>query len=426
MISVDISNIWCSVSLPDLLASEKTIFDAHMVLGGGEQKKNNPWFSWLDGSDEARRMWVNPVVAAAEKIRQTSQILVVVGGGLPAAAAQAAIRMQPGRSSSVRLLFVGDDYSTDKWLRAVGMLENTDFSVLVTTQTGNETAPLITLRALRWIMDKRYGAGAKDRIYVSAGNRNSALIRLAESLGYTQLPMPEAPGAAVSSLNPAALLIMAAAGMGPGLICAGAAEMAASCDIRSFDNPVWLYAAARVILREKGIQNELICTPETQVEALAGWWLRAMAAAGNKDGSGIFMSQAKLPQDFFMMGDALLQPGHFATLLRLPLTKKKAAIEMDWKDLDGLGGLVGQDLSFVEGKTLETITDAFVEKEVPLVTIECDEEMTDDKVGEFLCFVEMAAAISAQAMGVSPTARRDVPAILQNLDCRLGRNCSNP
>ena len=63
MISVDISNIWCSVSLPDLLASEKTIFDAHMVLGGGEQKKNNPWLSWLDGSDEARRTWVNPVVA---------------------------------------------------------------------------------------------------------------------------------------------------------------------------------------------------------------------------------------------------------------------------------------------------------------------------------------------------------------------------
>lgn len=425
MISVDISNIWCSVSLPDLLASEKTIFDAHMVIGGGEHK-NNPFLGWLDGSDEARRTWINPIIAAAEKIRQSSQILVVVGGGLPAAAAQAAIRLLPGRASSLRLLFVGEDYSTDKWLRAVQMLENTDFSVLVTAPTGNETAPLITLRALRWIMDKRYGSAAKDRIYVSAGNRTSALCRLADALGYTVFPMPESPAAAVSALNPASLLIMAAGGMGPGLICAGAADMAASCDIRSFDNPAWLYAAARVILKQKGLGSELICTPDPSSEALGEWWMRTMAASGNKDGRGIFLSHAKLPQDFFTMGDAMLQPGHFVSLLRLPLTSKKATIEMDWKDLDGLGGLVGQDLSFVEGKTLDAIADAFVDKEVPFVTIEADEEMTDDKVGELLYFTELSAALSAQAMGVSPTARRDVPGILHDLDCRLGRNCSNP
>ena len=32
MIKVDISNIWGELSLPDLLAAEKEVFDAHMLL----------------------------------------------------------------------------------------------------------------------------------------------------------------------------------------------------------------------------------------------------------------------------------------------------------------------------------------------------------------------------------------------------------
>ena len=35
MIKVDISNIWGGVSLPDLLAVEKEVFDAHMTLTEG-------------------------------------------------------------------------------------------------------------------------------------------------------------------------------------------------------------------------------------------------------------------------------------------------------------------------------------------------------------------------------------------------------
>lgn len=419
MISVDISNIWCSVSLPDLLQSEKTIFDAHMKLSG--EQRQNSWLSWLDPSDTARRQWVNPIVAAVEKIRMNSEILVVVGGGLSAAAAQAAIRLLPGRTSTLRLLFLGEDYSTEKWLHAVQTLENAEFSVLVAAPTGNETAPLITLRALRWIMDKRYGSAAKDRIYISAGTPRSALMKLGEALNCNILPMPESPGASVSALSPAALLIMAAAGISPGLVFSGASEAAAAYDDRSFDNPIWLYAASRLILKNSGLHSELLCTPTPASESLGTWWLRAMAAAGNKDGCGLFLNHAKLPTDFFNMGDAMLQPGHFATMLRLPLTKKKATVEVDWKDLDGLNCLAGQDLSFVEGKMLDAVAGAMTEQEVPFLVIECDEELTDDRVGELFCFLEMAAGLSAQAMGAAPAVRRHVTDVLTSLDRELGR-----
>ena len=419
MISVDISNIWCSVSLPELLQSEKAMLEAHTKLSG--ERRQNSWLSWLDGSDDARRTWVNPVIAAAEKIRANSEILVVVGGGLSAAAAQAAIRLLPARAANLRLLFLGQDYSTEKWLRAVQTLEHAEFSVLVAAPTGDETAPLITLRALRWIMEKRYGSAAKDRIYISAGNPHSALMELGEALGCNILPMPDSPGAATSALNSASLLIMAAAGISPGLVYTGAAEAAAAYDDRSFDNPVWLYAASRFVLKNSGLGSELLCTPDPASESFGSWWLRTMAAAGNKDGCGVFLSHAKLPDDFFIMGDALLQPSHFATLLRLPLTNKKATVEVDWKDLDGLNCLAGQDLTFVEGKMLDAVAAAMTEQEVPFLTIECDEEPTDDRAGELFCFLEMAAGLSAQVMGVSPAVRRHVPAVLEALDRELGR-----
>lgn len=423
MLSVDISNIWCSVSLPELLAEEKSVFDAHMALGGGEHRQN-PWLSWLDSSDSAKNTWVKPIMEAAERIRLNSQILVVVGGGLPCLGAQAAIRLQPGHASDVQLLFTGDDFSGDKWLRIVQTLENADFSVLVSPSTCGDTAPLITLRALRWIMEKRYGDTAKNRVYIASPGQNSSLTRVAENLGYTLLHMPEAPGAGISALNPAALLIMAVGGMSPGLVFSGAAEMAVNCDIRSFDNPVWLYTGARAALRRQGLRCETICTPSPESESLGAWWQRAMSAAGNKDGCGFFVNHAKLPGDFFTMGDSLLEPGQFATFLRLPISSRRVTVEMDWKDLDGLNGLAGQDLSFVETKTLDAIADGFIQQDVPFLTVECSEPMTDDKIGELVYFTELSAGLSAQIQGVSPTARRHADKILARLDDELGRNSS--
>ena len=46
MITVDISNIWGELSLPELLEAEKEVFDAHMMLTDG----NGPggaYLGWL-------------------------------------------------------------------------------------------------------------------------------------------------------------------------------------------------------------------------------------------------------------------------------------------------------------------------------------------------------------------------------------------
>ena len=60
MITVDISNIWGDLSLPDLLSAEKEVFDAHMKLteGSGE---GSDYLGWMglpveEETNEIRRI----------------------------------------------------------------------------------------------------------------------------------------------------------------------------------------------------------------------------------------------------------------------------------------------------------------------------------------------------------------------------------
>ena len=413
MISVDISNIWCSISLPDLLAEEKAVFDAHLELGGGECKQN-PWFSWLSTSDEARRKWVGPVITAAERIRRDSQILVVVGGGLPAAAARAAIRLLPAKPGDLRLLFVGEDYSAEKWQKVLQALDGADFSILVLSTTKSDTASLIALRSLRWLLRSRYGDEAPRRICIAA-DPMTAMGRLAEKLGCATLPVPREPYAAASALSPAALLIMAAAGLAPGPIYSGAAAFYEETDIRSFDNPLWLYAAARRLLSQKGC-CETVCTTTPAAGALGAWWQKYLSAYGG----GIFVRHAALPEDFLQMGGSLLQKGQFLSILRMGSISRRVAVEADFRNLDGLGDLPAE-LDAVEAAAADAILEAFSQADVPYVTVECDEPPTEEALGHLLMFTELSAALSAR-LAEGPDKTAEAIAVLRELERQLKQN----
>lgn len=80
MIKLDISNVWGDLSLPDLLATEQEVFNAHKLLVDGKGPGND-FLGWLnlptfEETDEMRR-----IRRAAERIRSDSDIFVVVGIG---------------------------------------------------------------------------------------------------------------------------------------------------------------------------------------------------------------------------------------------------------------------------------------------------------------------------------------------------------
>ena len=119
MIDVELSNIWGSVSLPDLLSGEKDLFDAHMQL-----RTDQP-----DGPDA-----VLSIGKAAEKIAELGETLVIVGSGDAPLAAQAAIRAL-GKEGRVRLVFAGTSLSPNAYEQLCSGLEGQDFCLLLIAQT---------------------------------------------------------------------------------------------------------------------------------------------------------------------------------------------------------------------------------------------------------------------------------------------------
>ena len=95
MITVDISNIWGEISLPDLLKSEKEVFDAHMKLTDGSGE-GSEFLGWLTLPTEEETEELRRIRNAAEQIRETSDALVIIGIGGSYLGPRAAIELMQG------------------------------------------------------------------------------------------------------------------------------------------------------------------------------------------------------------------------------------------------------------------------------------------------------------------------------------------
>ena len=121
MVNVDISNIWCSVTLPMLLESEQQISAAHAALMDGEAAAFLPW---LDGDNSAV---LEQVEEAAKAIRAQAGVLVVVGSDSAVAGVRAVVELLRGRDHNLRpgtqIVFAGSDLSTRSWQHLAELLE---------------------------------------------------------------------------------------------------------------------------------------------------------------------------------------------------------------------------------------------------------------------------------------------------------------
>ena len=78
MIKVDISNIWGELSLTDLLSIEAEISAAHSAVMEGTGA-GSEYLGWLELPDRAPTAEHMRILAAGQRIRENSDVLVVVG-----------------------------------------------------------------------------------------------------------------------------------------------------------------------------------------------------------------------------------------------------------------------------------------------------------------------------------------------------------
>ena len=429
MITVDISNIWGELSLPELLQAEKEVFDAHMLLTD-RNGRGSDFLGWLDLPVEEETQEIARIRAAAKTIRETSDVFVVVGIGGSYLGPRAAIELLQGANRNLgkgkgdpMILFAGNTLSTRAWNELGKLLEGKDFSLCLISKSGTTTEPAIATRALRWLLERKYGTdGAKKRTYAITDPQKGALRQMAEEEGWESFQIPQSVGGRYSVLTAVGLLPMAVAGIDPMEVMAGAAEAKKEYDLRSFENPVWLYAAIRNLLYRKGKCIEILESFEPGFQSMGGWWQQLFGESEGKEGKGIFPVYAEFTPDLHSLGQ-LIQQGErniFETMIRFDAPDNAYTIGSDYKNLDGLNYLEGKTLDFVDEQAYRGTLAAHVDGGVPVITVEAG-KLDAAKVGELFWFFELSCAVSAYTLGVNPFDQPGVEAYKQNMFALLGK-----
>ncbi len=430
MIKVDISNVWGEISLPDLLAVEKEVAAAHNTLTD-HSGPGNDFLGWLDlpVADPTEEMI--RVQAAADRIRETSDVFVVIGIGGSYLGPRAAIELMQGCNHNMgkgkgnpQIYFAGNGLSTRAWNELQRLLDGKDFSIAIISKSGTTTEPAIATRALRWMLERKYGTdGAKKRIYAITDPVKGALRQMATEEGWETFVIPPDVGGRYSVLTAVGLLPLAVAGMDIKAIMAGAYEAKEYYNnLRSFENPVWLYAGVRNLLYRKGKVIELLESFEPGFKMMGGWWQQLFGESEGKDNKGIFPVTAEFTADLHCLGQ-MIQQGErniFETMVRFDAPAQKLTIGGDVKNLDGLNYLEGKTLDFVDEQAYLGTLAAHVDGGVPVMTMDMG-ELNDAKLGEMFYFFELACGVSAYMLGVNPFNQPGVEFYKRNMFKLLGK-----
>ncbi len=361
------------------------------------------------------------ILAAAERIRDTSEVLVVVGIGGSYLGARAGVELLRPKGG-VELIFAGTGLSPDALHDTLDRLGERDFSVNVVSKSGTTLESAVAFRIFRGLLEQKYGAAAKRRIYATTDAERGVLKSLADAEGYECFVVPDDVGGRYSVLSAVGLLPLAAAGVDVRTLVNAAAQSMYDLEKLSADNPAWQYAAARNALYAKGKTIELLASYEPSFRYFGEWWKQLYGESEGKNGVGIFPAYVEYNADLHSMGQ-YIQDGPrtlLETVVRFERSRRDYDIPFVLGDQDKLNYLAGRSLSDVMEVARQAVRSAHLSGGVPNIGVSValrDEEGFADLV----CFFEMACAISGYMLGVNPFDQPGVEAYKSNMFRMLER-----
>ena len=403
---------------------------AHELLHSGTGAGND-FIGWLDlpvnyDKDEFAR-----IKAAAEKIKNTADVLIVIGIGGSYLGARAAIEFVKSQNYNLlckdtpQIVFSGNSISPTALNEVMSLVDGRDFAVNVISKCGTTTEPAIAFRLIRDEIEHRYGRKEAARRIVAVTDRSrGALKTLADREGYRTFVIPDDVGGRYSVLTPVGLLPLAAAGIDIRSLLAGACEMErTTADGVPFDeNPAARYAAVRNILYQQGFMIEILASYEPQLQYLAEWWKQLFGESEGKQGRGIFPASVTFTADLHSMGQ-YIQEGErtlFETVVSVAAPEHRVKIGSDPDNLDGLNFLTGKRLSEINHTAELGVSLAHADGGVPNLRIEIP-RIDARSLGTLIYFFEKACGISGYLLGVNPFDQPGVEAYKKNMFALLGK-----
>ena len=368
------------------------------------------------------------IQAAAKKIQQQSQVLVVVGIGGSYLGARAVVELLGSPNYNLKkkdtpdILFAGNGLSTDALLETIALIGDRDFSVNVISKSGTTTEPAVAFRIFKDMLEKKYGKeGARERIYATTDKARGALKGLADKEGYEEFVVPDEVGGRYSVLTAVGLLPIAVAGIDIAELMGGAAQAMNDLSVGGLENPAWQYAAARHALYQGGKKVELLACYEPCFRFFSEWWKQLYGESEGKDGKGLFPASVEFTADLHSMGQ-YIQEGErlmFETVVQFA-PKGEFIIPNDPENVDGLNFLSGKSMAFVAQQAMRAVILAHVDGGVPNVRIEMP-ALSAKTVGYLIYFFEYVCGLSGYLLEVNPFNQPGVEAYKVNMYALLGK-----
>ncbi len=401
---------------------------AHNMLHE-EKGRLSKYLGWVDLPTNYDKDEFSRIKQAAERIRNNSDALIVIGIGGSYLGARAAIEalshtFHNQMNNTTQVYFAGQNISSTYISHLLELLEGKDISINVISKSGTTTEPAIAFRIFRDYLEKKYGKEeARKRIYATTDKEKGALKKLADEEGYETFVIPDDVGGRYSILTAVGLLPIAAAGLDIDQMMEGAATAARKYNNSDlFTNESYQYAAVRNALYSKGKSIELFVNYEPSLHYVSEWWKQLFGESEGKDQKGLFPASVDFTTDLHSMGQ-YVQEGQrnlIETVLQVKKPKIEITIQEDPADTDGLNFLVGKTMDEVNKKAFQGTVLAHVDGGVPNMVVELD-ELNEFAFGEMVYFFEKACAISGLLLGVNPFDQPGVEAYKQNMFALLGK-----
>ena len=428
----------------DFSATKKFIADLEleMIKDSAEFAKNqlikkngvgNDFLGWIDLPINYDKVEFARIIKAGEKIKNDSEVLLVIGIGGSYLGARAAIEFlrhsfYNSVSKEIRktpeIYFVGNNISSTYMNHLVEVIGNRDYSINIISKSGTTTEPAIAFRVFKKLLIEKYGKEeAAKRIYATTDKEKGALKNLATEEGYESFVVPDDVGGRFSVLTAVGLLPIAVSGADINKLMEGAASMRSHCLTSNFmDNDALKYAAVRNILLRKGKSIEILANYEPALHFVSEWWKQLFGESEGKDQKGIFPAAVDFTTDLHSMGQ-FIQDGQrtlFETIINLEKSSSEIIIEEEDVDLDGLNYLAGKSVDFVNKNAMKGTMLAHTDGDVPNLMVNVPEQ-NEFFLGELFYFFEFACGVSGYMLGVNPFDQPGVESYKKNMFALLGK-----
>jgi len=397
----------------------------HNKTGAG-----NDFLGWVDLPVDYDKEEFARIKKAAERIKKSCDIFVVIGIGGSYLGARAAIEFIKSpvynslKKDTPDIYFTGNSISSSALTDLLNICEGKDVCVNVVSKSGTTTEPAVAFRIFRNLLEKKYGKkGAKSRIFATTDKEKGTLKHFSDDEGYETFVVPDDVGGRFSVLSAVGLLPIAVAGIDIDEMMKGAQEARLACFEKDINkNDALKYASIRNILHKNGKSVEILASYEPASQMLCEWWKQLFGESEGKDNKGIYPSSVIFSTDLHSLGQ-FIQDGSrimFETVLDIEKSNDTIIIPDDPNNIDKLNFLSGKELDFVNKKAMLGTLFAHSDGNVPNIVLTL-KDRSPYSFGYLVYFFEYACAISGYTLGVNPFNQPGVESYKKNMFALLGK-----